>query len=173
MTPKLMPLPPCTATPAGLSSTSSLSSSLMIGACNDVLRARGHTLGLSRLRLRFDADRRHAHCVALLQPLLRPGALAVHAHLAFAHDAEDAGARNTGQQPHQELVQARAAASESTSRWHTAVPDWARFGPLWLGHLNLFVRYCFYSGLASILARPPVGSGESMVGSRKFWLFIE
>src|SRR5262245_307573 len=57
---------------------------------------RGHAGGLPRRGLRFDAHRRNAYGVVLLQPMLRTCAFAVHAHFSLAHDPEYPAARNTG-----------------------------------------------------------------------------
>src|SRR6185503_8621644 len=86
--------------------------------------------------------------------MLRTRALAVHAYLSLAHDPEYPAAWNAGQKPHQELVEARACGL----RIHLNLADAGGSCALvWHGHVNFFVRYCFYSGLASILARPPGG----------------
>ena len=68
------------------------------------------------------------------------GALAVHAHLTLANDAENTAAQNAREQSHEELIQARAGAF----RIDLDLPDARLLGSrLWLGHLNLVVNCCF------------------------------
>ena len=86
MTPKLTPLPPCTATPGGLVDDQQPRILVDDGADEALHHGRRRA---ARRRGGAGAHRRNAHDVACQQPLIGLGALAVHAHLAFADHAED------------------------------------------------------------------------------------
>ena len=93
ITPKLTPLPPCTAIPAGLSITMSRSSSWMMAwAMRAVRSVEGARGGLRQHPYRGDA-----HLVAEREPGLGACPLAVHPHLALADDAVHAAARHPAQ----------------------------------------------------------------------------
>jgi hypothetical protein len=55
---------------------------------------------------RIEPQRRNAHALALLQPVLAVGALAVDAQLAFADDALDMGERQAGKARFEEAIHA-------------------------------------------------------------------
>ena len=61
----------------------------------------------ARLRL-IEPQRRNAHGLPRLQPVLRLGALAVDAHLAFADDALDVGKTQAGKTRFEEAVDPHA-----------------------------------------------------------------
>jgi hypothetical protein len=102
-----------------------------------------------RRAFRLDVNRGYPHHVAGLQPQLRLRAFAVHAHFAATHDAIHATARNAWKKAHEELVETPSRRFRIDLYQAHAM---ANSTLLWPGHLNLIVRYCFYSGLASILA---------------------
>ena len=84
MTPKLTPLPPCTAMPAGLSSTSSLSSSYTMArlSCSpSAAPGRAGSPGAAH------AHRRDTDAVPELHAQLRVGTATVDAHFALADQA--------------------------------------------------------------------------------------
>ena len=95
ITPKLTPLPPCTATPAGLSSTRSRSSSWTIGRADALAERRRGLAGLEPPAAGRTGGMRILS--STLRRVSGSGALAVHAHLALADDAVDAAARDAAQ----------------------------------------------------------------------------
>ncbi len=105
ITPKLTPLPPCTARPAGLSMTSTCLSSKAMACSNQPHQAVRRTAGL---RVRVDAHRRQAQLVALLNSILGLDALSIHAHFSLAQQPIDAAARHGLPDLEQEVVDALA-----------------------------------------------------------------
>ena len=141
MTPKLTPLPPCTAMPAGLSSTSSLSSSYTMArlSCSPsaVPGRAGSPGGATRtggMRMRSPS------CSAQL----RVGAATVDAHLALADEAIQPAARHSRQLPLQAIVQALAGLVLADL---VVLHAGARFARLGRGCGVLGVRHCFYNDL--------------------------
>ena len=85
MAPNEMPLPPWTASPAGLSSASSASSSNRIGGSATRPGAGAAALACRRR----GADRGHAQAIAQLEPRVRPDAALVDPDLAAPQDPVD------------------------------------------------------------------------------------
>ena len=103
----MVPEPPCTASPIGLLSTSTSASSCSV---IDLMKARffwSSVAFVARLR-RIELERRDAHRLPGLQPVLGLRALAVHAHLAFADDALDVGERQPREPRLEEAVEPHA-----------------------------------------------------------------
>ena len=119
-----VPEPPCTASPIGLLSTSTSASSYSVidagtrASCRRPRAARGG--GARR------AERRDAHRLAGLQPVLRLRALAVHAQLAFADDALDVGERRPGNRASRKRSTRMPASSAVTATVCTPVGIWRR-----------------------------------------------
>ena len=110
MTPELMPLPPCTAMPAGLLITSRplvLDAGWRASTCST---SRGGNPGdfAGRLGRRLHAHRRHAQHVARRNAHFAADPLAVEPHLALAQQPEQPRARHARQQARQHLVDAAA-----------------------------------------------------------------
>ena len=103
MTPKLSPLPPCTATPAGLLITIRSRSSKITA---DPTNSRSDLDGAARLWLLFALQRGQPHPIAGAQAMLRFRPTAVHAHLTRAQDPVDQTARNVLQYTREEVVDA-------------------------------------------------------------------
>ena len=102
MTPKLTPLPPCTARPDGLLRARIASSSNRI-ACSSLGSGggvRGSPLG--------EPHRRQAQLVALLQPVFGLGAPLVDPDLAAAQDPVDVALRHAFQYLQQVVIDALA-----------------------------------------------------------------
>ena len=106
MTPKAMPLPPWTASPAGLSSAISASSSNSIGGSGPAARRPPRRPGASGAAPRRPAPRsgRDADLVADRQPGVRTDPLPVHPDLAAAQDPVDVALRHALEDADQEIV---------------------------------------------------------------------
>ena len=99
---------------------------------------------------RLKAHWRHAHFVVQRQTQRRVGAATVDAHLALAHQTVHAAARDSAEEPHQELVQTPPGLVFANLDVAYALPLRLTQGSR---HRNLTVTYCFYSALGIILSQ--------------------
>jgi hypothetical protein len=142
MTPKLTPLPPCTATPAGLSMTSSCGSSYTTAPVTLSTSALGALRGG---RLLAGTHRRDPHDVVRLQPRLGFGAFAIDPDLALADHAENMAPGHVLEDSSEEVVETlpRAPLIDGDLE-HLERRTGLHGACLWRGNVGWFVTSCFH-----------------------------
>ena len=117
MTPKLTPLPPWTATPAGLSMTSNASSS------NTTRKPRLAPGGWTARLREHGSHRRNPHAIPRPEPVSRVDPAAVYPHLASPQEAIHVAARHPLQRPEEKVIDALRGVSFTDHNSVRALPN--------------------------------------------------